>query len=377
MNGRIQVVDMVRPRVKPELSPYVTVDRTVRIGATVYGLGIEIDDPDGTIKALVGALDGTRSPAEIISAVSADHADVSPREIADAMQQLLDAGLLEDYGAPVPVELTDRERDRYSRSVPFFRWMDGVPRANSWDIQIGLRRSRVLLIGLGGVGGAVAQGLVASGVGFLHCVDADFVEVSNLNRQILYREADIGRSKIDAAMEHLRDLNSDVEISGEQLWIASEADLGALLEPGYDVVALCADKPRVIRRWANRAFHQAGVTWAVGGYHGPIASAGVHGPETGACWECLHDQAADIPDVRMPPGMSIEDLDPRLPWNPVNIVSAAITGSFVTHFVLAVLTGAPPIELGFCYEVNLAVPGESNLVRLGRRADCAICGDRS
>lgn len=124
MNGRIQVVDMVRPRVKPELSPYVTVDRTVRIGATVYGLGIEIDDPDGTIKALVGALDGTRSPAEIISAVSADHADVSPREIADAMQQLLDAGLLEDYGAPVPVELTDRERDRYSRSVPFFAgWM--------------------------------------------------------------------------------------------------------------------------------------------------------------------------------------------------------------------------------------------------------------
>ncbi|MFE9328674.1 HesA/MoeB/ThiF family protein [Nocardia sp. NPDC052278] len=377
MNGRIHILDMARPRIKPELCPYVTADGAVRIGATVHGLGVEIDDPDGRIKALVDALDGTRSPTEIISVVLADHADVSEQEISDAMQELLDAGLLDDYGAPMPMELTDRERERYSRSVPFFRWIDRVPRSNSWDIQIGLRRSRVLLIGLGGVGGLVAQGLVASGVGFLHCVDADFVELSNLNRQILYLEADIGRPKIDAAMEHLSDLNSDVQISGEQRWITSEADFGALLERGYDVVALCADKPRVIRRWANRAFHQAGLTWVVGGYHGPNASVGVHGPEIGACWECLHDQVIDIPDMRFPPGMSVADLDPRSPWDPVNIVSAAITGSLVTHFVLAVLTGAPSIESGFWCEINLAVPGESNLVRFGRRPECQICGDLS
>ncbi|MEC3920365.1 HesA/MoeB/ThiF family protein [Nocardia sp. CDC160] len=375
MTSRIRVLDMARPRVKPELTPYATVDGTVRIGATVYGLGMEIDDPDGRIETLVVTLDGTRSPDEIVSAVSTHHEKASAREIVDTMQQLLDAGLLEDYGAPVPAELTDRERDRYSRSIPFLRWIDRLPRASSWDVQIKLRRSRVLLIGLGGVGGAVAQGLVASGVGSLHCIDADFVELSNLNRQVLYREADIGRTKVDAATEHLRDLNSDVEISGEQRWIVSEADLSALLEPSYDLVALCADNPRVIRRWANRAFYPAGITWVVGGYHGPMASASVHGPESGACWECLHDQAVDAPDMRMPPGMSIDDLNPRFPWEPVNIVSATITGAFLTHFALAVLTGAPPIEPGFSYEVNLAIPGESTLIRHARRADCPTCGD--
>lgn len=377
MNSLIRVSDMTRPRVKPELSPYVTIDGAVRVGATVYGLGMELDDPDGSVKTLIDALDGNRSPAEIVSEVSRDHPTLSMREITDMLQQLLDAGLLEDCGAPVPVELNDRERDRYSRGVRFFRWIDRVPRASSWDVQIELQRSRVLLIGLGGVGGTVAQGLVASGVGFLHCVDADIVELSNLNRQILYREADIGRPKVDAAMEHLRGLNSDVEVSGEQRWITSEADLETLLEPGYDVVALCADTPRTIRRWASRVFHRAGVTWVVGGYHGPIASAGVHGPAGGACWECLHDRMADAADMRLPPGMTLDDLEPELPGNPVGIVAAAIVGNFLTHFVLAVLTGAPPIAPGFWYEVNLAVPGESNLIRLEPRPDCPACGGRS
>lgn len=375
MNDKIQISDMTRPRLKPELSPYATVDRTVRIGASVYGIGIEIDDPDGTVKSLIGALDGTRSPSEIISAVAADHTDISVQEIVDILQQLLDTGLLEDHGAPFPAELSDRERDQYSRGVPFFRWIDRVPRASSWDIQIILRRSRVLVIGVGGVGGVVAQGLVASGVGCLHCVDADAVELSNLNRQTLYREDDIGRPKVEAAVEHLRALNSDVEIGGEQRWITGEADLDALLEPGYDAVALCADQPRVIRRWANRAFHRARVPWVVGGYHGPIASAGVHGPG-GACWECLHDLEADVPDMRFPPGMSLDDLVPQLPWHPVTVVSAAIVGNFLTHFVLGLLTGAPSTEPGFWFGVNLVTPGETNLVRPGAQAGCRICGDR-
>ncbi|MFH8733185.1 hypothetical protein [Streptomyces sp. NPDC017964] len=56
-----------------------------------------------------------------------------------------------------------------SRGVPLLRWMDLGPRTSPWQTQLALRRARVLLVGVGGTGGFAAQGLVASGVGLLHC----------------------------------------------------------------------------------------------------------------------------------------------------------------------------------------------------------------
>lgn len=356
---------------KPEHGWYVTVDGNVRIGATVHGLGVEIEDPDGWVRVLIGALDGTRSSDEIRDMVLADYPEMP---VADVMQQLSDAGFLEDAAGPVPEELSERERERYSRGVAFFRWIDRTARASSWDVQIRLRRSRVLLIGVGGVGGAVAQGLVASGVGRLHCVDADTVELSNLNRQILFRENEIGESKVDAAVVRLRELNSDVRVTSEERWIAGQADVAELLEPGYDLLALCADRPQTIRRWANRACGAVGLPWVVGGYHGPIVSGSLHGPGQGACWECVHDHDAEQAEMRLPAGMTLESLAPRLPWNPVNVVSANLTGTLLTHFALAALTGAPPLKPGFRYEVNLVRMDSSMSEHITPQLDCPVCG---
>lgn len=205
-------------------------------------------------------------------------------------------------------------------------------------------------------------------------MDHDLVELSNLNRQTLYREKDIGRLKVDAAIEHLGDINSDVEISGDRLSISSEADLSDIFEPGYDLVLLCADEPHEIRRWANRACHRAGVAWIVGGYYGPIVSVGMHRRGAGACWECLHDQAIEAPEMRFPPGFSHDDLDPQFDWHPANAVSAGITGMFMAYFALAALTGAPPVSPGFWHEVNLAHSGESSVIRFDARDGCETCG---
>jgi molybdopterin/thiamine biosynthesis adenylyltransferase len=90
----------------------------------------------------------------------------------------------------------------------FFRWIDLQPRDSAWEPQLRLKRSSVLLIGLGGTGGVAGLALAATGVGRLHCVDGDAVELSNLNRQVAYAEIDIGRSKVDACVERLRGQNS-------------------------------------------------------------------------------------------------------------------------------------------------------------------------
>jgi molybdopterin-synthase adenylyltransferase len=252
LDGRVRVLDMRRPRMNRQHACYVTVEGKVRIDAEVHGLGVEIEDPHGRVWAILTAMDGTRSPDEVIAETTAAHSTLSDGAATNVMQQLLEAGLLEDGSATPPQRLSERERTRYSRGVDFLQWIDRTPRSNPWDLQLRLRESRVLLIGVGGTGSTVAQGLVASGVGHLHCVDDDVVELSNLNRQLLYCESDLGAVKVEAAVDRLRALNSDVTVTGERRLVQGPRDIAGLLEPGYDVLLLCADQPPDrIRRWAR------------------------------------------------------------------------------------------------------------------------------
>lgn len=384
-------IAMWRPRIKPEHAAYRTMGGNVRIGGVIYGIGSEIEDPDGWIWTLSEAMDGTRKPRAVITEVLRRHPKVTDAEVTQALQQLIEAGFVEDAGAPPPSGLSEREQERYRRGAALLRWMDLTPRESTWDVQLRLRRARVLLCGVGGTGGVAAQGLVASGVGHLHCVDPDVVELSNLNRQLIYREDDIGRFKIDAAVDHLRSLNSDVVVTGERREIRDAGDLAALLAApasppdagsqaaesppaqGYDLLVLCADRPPVIRRWANQVCLARKVPWVDGGYRGPLATAGMYVPGDGPCWECLHS-GAESPDLCPAQDVDDERLSPRVPWNPVNAVSAGISGNLVTHAALALLTGVPPLQPGVRFGVNLMVPGDPVLQQSPRLKDCPACG---
>ncbi|OIV36153.1 hypothetical protein BIV57_17805 [Mangrovactinospora gilvigrisea] len=357
---------------KPEYTRYRTVDGNIRLGGSVHGIGVEIEDPEGWLWQVVSAMDGSGSAAEIVRAVPGTPPDV----VETAMDELLAAGFVDDAAAPVPESLTERDLDRHSRSMPLLRWMDAVPRATPWEAQLRLRAARVLLVGVGGTGGAAAQILVASGVGALHLVDPDEVELSNLGRQTLFREPDIGKPKIEAALAALRALNTDVRITGEQRMVSGHDDFGTLLDsaPGYDVLVLCADSPPEIRRWANTACAGAGINWVVGGYHGPLVTASLVVPGTGPCWECLHDGLADTADLRLPDDAPADALRPRLPVHPVNAVSASMSGTLVGHAALASLTGVPVLEPGTVFGFNLVLPGESVLERAESRPGCRVCG---
>lgn len=365
-----------RPRIKPEHQRYRTRDGNIRIGGVIYGAGSEIEDAEGWIWTLTGLTDGTRTADAIVEEVLRRHRDVAAGDVLRALDGLRAAGFLEDAAVPRPRELSEREAERYSRGVPLLRWMDLSPRASAWEAQLTLKRARVLLLGVGGTGGVAAQHLVASGVGHLHCVDGDIVELSNLNRQLLYSEQDIGDFKADAAVARLRRLNSDVHVSGEVREIPSSEDLADLLGPSgaYDLFVLAADRPFGIQRWANRICLEAGMPWVDGGYSGPLVTAGIHRPGTGPCWQCLHDGARGQADLGLAEGVEEEHATPHLPWNPVNAVTAGLSGGLVAHGALSLLTGIPPLEPGFRFSVNLMAPGEEVTLRLGRRSNCPACG---
>jgi molybdopterin/thiamine biosynthesis adenylyltransferase/rhodanese-related sulfurtransferase len=102
------------------------------------------------------------------------------------------------------------------------------------DGQRRLRNARVLVVGAGGLGAPVLQYLAAAGVGTIGIVDDDTVDVSNLQRQVIHRTADVGRPKVDSARDAIEALDPDIRVVGHDARLTSE-NVDDILR-GYDVV---------------------------------------------------------------------------------------------------------------------------------------------
>ena len=127
--------------------------------------------------------------------------------------------------------LTPSERERYDRQI-----MIGEI---GQEGQEKIKRSRVVIAGAGGLGSPIAIYLTAAGIGMIRMIDHDQVALSNLNRQILHWEEDIGRKKVDTARTKLRNLNSAVEIEAITETI-TEGNVSQLVD-GCDVIVDAMD----------------------------------------------------------------------------------------------------------------------------------------
>ena len=97
-----------------------------------------------------------------------------------------------------------------------------------------LKQARVLIVGVGGLGCPIALYLATAGVGHIGLIDDDVVSVSNLHRQVLYDEADIGQLKAECAAHHLRQKNSDIELIAYPMRLTKEN--AETLIRDYDIV---------------------------------------------------------------------------------------------------------------------------------------------
>lgn len=366
-----------RPRIKPEHAPYRIGGDRIRVGGATQGIASEVDDPTGAVWTLLSAMDGRRDVEQLVREVGERHPDVPGDAVRDGIRQLRELGHVEETGDADPPELTARDRARYDRSRRWFRWVDPVPGRSSWEPQVRLQQARVTIVGLGGTGGQAALALAASGVGRLHGVDPDVVELSNLNRQVLYDEADLGRFKADVAVSRLRRCNADIEVTADRHQVSTGAAMAALAED-CDVLVLAADDPPDLPVWANRAGLATGTPWVECGYHGPLVGVGVFVPgEPGAaCFECLR---ADEEDRRAALGVRAGDAPDWAPavGHAVAAPSAGISGLLAAHAALALLTGAPRLAAGRRYQVNLVAlgqPGGPAWVGGAPRPDCPACG---
>jgi adenylyltransferase/sulfurtransferase len=184
-------------------------------------------------------------------------------------------------------DLDPEQLDRYSRHII----MDDVGPAG----QAALLDTDVLVVGAGGLGSPVLQYLAAAGIGRLGIVDDDIVERSNLQRQIIHADADVGRPKVDSAREFVTDLNPDVTVDTYETRFSTDNAPGLVDE--YDIVVDASDNFPT-RFLVNDACTLAGTPFSHGAvfrFEGQVTTFTGDRP----CYRCLFPQAppaGTVPD---------------------------------------------------------------------------------
>ena len=178
-----------------------------------------------------------------------------------------------------PVTLTNEEILRYSRHL--------IMPEVAMEGQLKLKRARVLLIGAGGLGAPLGLYLAAAGVGRIGLVDFDVVDFTNLQRQIIHGTKDVGRKKLDSAVERMLDINPHVDIVKHEVALTSENALDILR--GYDIVADGTDNfpTRYLVNDACVLLKKPNVYGSIFRFEG---QATVFATENGPCYRCLYPE---------------------------------------------------------------------------------------
>jgi adenylyltransferase/sulfurtransferase len=255
------------------------------------------------------------------------------------------------YSPPAEKAMNDQELLRYSRQIllPDFD-IEGQER---------LRQSRALIVGLGGLGSPAAMYLAAAGVGRLTLIDFDAVDLSNLQRQIIHRTADIGRPKVESARDTLLALNPLVEVTAIAKAL-DEAELRQQVEQADVVVDACDNLST--RLAINAACVRTAtplVTGAAIRLEGQVLVWRPGGE--GACYRCLYRDA----------GMHLETCAQTGVLAPV----VGVIGSLQAVEAIKVLTGLGETLDGRLLLLD-AARMEWRTMKVRRWEGCPVCGKK-
>ena len=248
--------------------------------------------------------------------------------------------------------LTPSDRARYSRHLL-------LPQIGEAG-QSRLKEARVLLVGLGGLGSPCALYLAAAGVGTLGLADNDTVALHNLQRQILHRDADVGRRKTDSGADTLRAINPGVRLVAHPEGVTPENALS--LFSGYDIVVDGSDN-FATRHLVNDAAVLAKKPLVAGSVFRFEGQLSVFDPASGGpCYRCLFPEAP-------PPGAS-----PACGEAGVVGALCGVIGAMQAMEVVKLLTGAgEPLRGRLLLYDGLA--GTSRTLRVPRDPACPCCGE--
>jgi molybdopterin/thiamine biosynthesis adenylyltransferase len=328
-------------------------------------LGMEwtLPDPEGQVRYLLDLLDGTRTVEAVHAEMQRCWPALSLSDVRGGIEALGEVGLVEDAGAPSG--LTNLQRERYANNLNFFGGF-ATPHRTRFHFQERLLRAHVLLLGAGGVGCHLLTNLAGLGVGHVTFLDFDTIELRNLNRQFLYREADVGLSKLDRAADFARALNSNLRLTPVSRRVESAQDVAALLD-GVDLVLAAIDEPEEeVLFWVNEACVRAGTPMVAGGVRVKRCMYYSVQPRLTGCLQCLEIAVRPVRQGTPLPGLG----DVNRSIGPAVTLVSGLIGMECLRY----LTGfAPPISGGKVWLVDLET-GETQIChRWERRPGCPVC----
>ncbi|MEI7052033.1 ThiF family adenylyltransferase [Pseudomonas koreensis] len=335
----------------------------------------KIPDLHGAVWEFIKALDGRTAFEELITQVADRYPAVDQDEIRSVAQDLIKYRLVESPDASETTSLSDHDRIRFSRNIDFFGSMAAVGE-NKFTHQEKLRTARVCVLGCGGLGTHILFDLVALGVHHLTILDFDTIELSNLNRQILYKETDVGMPKVATARRRLLEFNSHLDITAHETRLQSAQDVAGIVR-GHDIVICVADKPaNYMADWLNEACVEQGVPFISGGldvrrsvfYSVVPGSSGC-----GACWLTSARNKSSL--VNSVSTMAKQhDITYEHP-GPALVTLVAVTAGMMVSETVKIITGCQPPQLTnklkeFTFDdldVSVAEVWQQN-------PDCTVCG---
>lgn len=277
------------------------------------------------------------------------------------------AGLLveEPHSTPLPAPLAER----FSRQLPYF-----AETGDPHHAQRRLRGAHVAVLGCGGLGTWTLGALAGLGVGRFTLVDDDTVDLSNLNRQILFGMADLGSAKVDCAARWIGGLDPEIEVRAVRRRVEGEDDVAAFVGDA-DALVLAADWPAYeLGRWVNHACVDAGVPFVTAGQHPPLLKVGpTYVPGRGPCFAC-HERGLAAAFPHYPELAEYRRHHPT----PATTLGAAsgVVGTLVALEVMHLLTGTEPVATeGRALLIDMRTL-QQRWEPVERDPDCAICRPR-
>jgi molybdopterin/thiamine biosynthesis adenylyltransferase len=251
---------------------------------------VHLEDPSGAVTAMLTILHAGETPNTGLRQEMADRGFVvTDREVADLLSTLDGMGLLER--ADGDDALDEATRERHQSNLRFYDLFSGLDRTSAAFHQA-VARSRVLLLGAGGLGSGILQSLVGLGVGDVTIVDADVVETKNLARQFVYGLGAVGLPKVAAARDWVASYSGGTRVVPVHRLVdgvASIVDLGA----GADVVVCAIDSPEDVQLLVNEACAVLDTPFVAGGLSYSTLSYYSVEPGRSPCRECLELHRAD------------------------------------------------------------------------------------
>jgi molybdopterin/thiamine biosynthesis adenylyltransferase len=241
--------------------------------------------------------------------------------------------------------LTEKEKERYDRQILIY----GFGEAG----QEKLKRARVFIAGIGGLGSPAAIYLAAAGIGTIRIADHDMIELSNLNRQVLHWEENTGERKVDSAAAKLRKLNPEITIETVPETI-TDANASRLVGDADLIVDAMDNLPT--RYLLNKTAIDKGIPFFHGAVYGFEGRAMTVIPGKTACLNCLY-HGARVPGEKFP----------------VIGVTPAVIGCIQATEVIKYLTGLGELLTGRLLNYD-ALTMKFTEFKINRDPNCEHCG---